>query len=69
VRRSGPDEMSVDEARRRAVDRASEAIELTRRDVVEQVARKRAAALAAHRRGYEQTASPTATTPPSSTSP
>jgi hypothetical protein len=64
------DHYDIDERRREAAI-ADGAIELTRREVVEQVARKRAAALAARERGYAPatTASPTATTPPSSTSP
>ncbi|HEV7807575.1 MAG TPA: DUF4031 domain-containing protein [Solirubrobacteraceae bacterium] len=69
-RRPWVDHYDIDETRRRAAV-AGGAIELTRRQVVEQIARKRAAALAARERarGDAVTASPTATTPPSSTLP
>ncbi|MEY2514210.1 MAG: hypothetical protein QOJ89_1568 [bacterium] len=69
------DHYDIDEPRRRAAI-AGGAIELTRREIVEQLARKRALALAARERGRERgqpasttTASPTDTAPPSSTAP
>jgi len=61
------DHYNIDEDRRRAAV-ALGAIEITWRDVGEQIARKRASALAERQCAAGATASPTTTSPPSSTS-
>ena len=61
------DHYDIDEDRRRAAV-ALGAIEITWRDVGEQIARKRASALAERQCAAGATASPTTTSPPSSTS-
>jgi len=61
------DHYDIDEDRRRAAV-ALGAIEITWRDVGEQIARKRASALAERQGAAGATAAPTTTSPPSSTS-